>query len=271
MTRMQPTLYRIAAILTVGAIALGTIAVVGCGGGGGDDGTFGEVRGRVLDNDWNALQGATVRCGGGNARTDDSGRFTISNARSGNQTVTASMTGYFDAGEGSKQVNVPPGGSVNADELFLVPRTQNNQYIYVSDINPTARERVNIDQQRVVLDGVDYLDGLLWGLSTYNDSSLGEDSGLVRYSLARQYTRLEGVVGIEDNEDDANAMVTLRIMADGDEIWRSNQMGLNTDAVNLDLDVTDVSLLELRWYHVDGSDHASLTIGWGDLKLKIAN
>lgn len=73
----------------------------------------GEITGTVTDaGTVSPIAGATVSYSGGSATTDANGEYRIDSIASGNQTLTASATGYATM---QKTVSVPPNGSVVAD------------------------------------------------------------------------------------------------------------------------------------------------------------
>jgi hypothetical protein len=103
----------------IAVLLVGLIAVAGAGCGGGGEGGAAAVTGRVVDDGTQAsLAGATVRVGStASAQTGSDGRFTISNAPTGTQTLVVTAGGH-DTLRGSVALT---SGTNSLGLLYLAP------------------------------------------------------------------------------------------------------------------------------------------------------
>lgn len=116
----------------IGVIALGLMTIVGTGGGGGggdsggggggdgddDQLTTGLVLGKVRNGETSEfISGAVVSAGGISDTTDAVGTYWLEGVPEGNQTLTATATGYADYSHSIECV----GGASNSYNIELVP------------------------------------------------------------------------------------------------------------------------------------------------------
>lgn len=256
---------RIARSKAVGSIMLVlmlmAVVLTGCNGDDPfDTRATGTVDGRVKDNDGNGLGGATVRCGGESATTSQAGYFTIDDVPTGNQQVSATKQGYFDAGAGSAAVTVVQDRSVSAGTLVLVRAA--GDYIFVEDLNPTV-DGLGLSPGPLYLNGHVYLNSLVARISG------GGREGMSRYYLGRSYDRLQATIGVDDRETDVNARVIFQFRGDGNVLYTSPQLKLGQEAV-VDINISTVLNLEMVAAVVSGTaTESSISIGWSELKLHI--
>ncbi len=161
----------------------------------------GTIKGRVLDKESkDLLPGANIVVKGTSigAATDLNGAFSISNAPSGPQTITASYLGYVSI---SMTVNIPEGGSVTQD-FYLGATTIKGETVVITAqaqgqmqaINQqlASNRIVNIVSDAKIQELPDFnaasAIGRLPGISTQKSS--GEDNKIVVRGLAPQYNEV---------------------------------------------------------------------------------
>jgi hypothetical protein len=141
--------------------------------------------------------------------------------------------------------------------------------VYLSDLTPTAstngwgayeRDRSNGEQAAgdggtLTINGTTYAKGL----GVHATSSL-------TYNLGGSYSSFQSFIGIDDEVRGSNGSVVFRVLADGEQIFKSATLTGASAPELVDLNVAGVQSLQLIVDNADGSidyDHAN----WADAKL----
>ncbi len=110
---------------------------------------------------------------------------------------------------------------------------------------------------------------LMLGGKTYTDGLLVHPQTTLEFTLNRQYRKLRAVVGIDENATERSRfepVVLVRILADGKPLWEQS-VRWDAEPVNLDLDLTDVKLLEIITSTTDGKIGPLRHVDFADAKL----
>lgn len=131
-------------------VALTSLTLSGCGGGGGATGPASATGIIVADGTFTPIAGATVKIDGQTGTTDESGAFNIANLPSGEQSITVTVSG------GEFQTY--------SSTVALLPTANDLGTIYVSPVtqasNGAVRGRV-LDQNAQAVSGATIQLGLI--------------------------------------------------------------------------------------------------------------
>lgn len=233
-----------------------TFVIVGCGGGGGSGGggRKGTIAGSVRNNADTRLPGATVSVGKVRTNTDNKGDFRLEGVPVGTQTISASLTGYFDDGRGSASILVVEGQTgYLQDDLVLVATVGGE--VYLRSLQASSSDFYEDAQQR--LGGVVYFHCLA------SDRWWSGDTEEAIYSLGRRYGRFKSQIGVSDTESDLTAEVIFRVIGDGNILYQSQRLKVGRIAT-IDVDVTNILTLQLQ---VTKIGDVSPSVVWGDPRV----
>jgi hypothetical protein len=224
----------------------------------------GSIQGGVKDDQGNTLKNVQVIAGGVKTTTDTYGTFRLDNVVVGQVTVSVSLSGYADIGQGSKVVQVSEGNIASTGYLVIVP--VNNETgtstpgVYLWHISPNNTEFDGHGQS--TLNATVYYNSLKGNMYRGNTES-------ATYSLGRHYKRFTSVVGTSDFGTDANAQFVFRLIGDGTQIYQSPQVSRG-NPVSVDVSVENVLTLDLEvsWVQNTGGT-SSQNYSWGDAWLSL--
>lgn len=214
----------------------------------------GSIRGTVKNSEGIKLPAVTVTAAGKTTTTNNDGQYTLDGLPEGTQKITASLSGYFDDGRGYASVKVVADTTVTADDLILVPASNNEVLIW--HLRPTSSSYVAPRCKQI--GGTIYFDSL------FTDWQGVTEPATAIYSLGRRYARFKATVGIADYEPDDDSRVIFKVIGDGATLYQSDPLKVDSTG-NVDVDVSNVLTLELQVFRVDSSN--SPDVVWGNARL----
>jgi|GEM_PF-2950144 len=224
--------------------------LAGCGGSGGGTGikdpfSIGTITGSVTDSANKVLPNVQVAAGGVVAVTDADGNFTLRQVPTGSQTVSATLSGYYDTGAGNKNIQVSNGGTYSAGTLILSKLTGDT--VMLSTLVPQSS-----DYEVATVSWVDIVNNKPV-TTVYKDSLVRKTPGggapfmsptTALYWLGGSYTRFHSMIaGLQDKT--STLEMVFRVYGDGKRLFESGKLKPGLKSV-LDVDVTGVSVLKLE-------------------------
>lgn len=242
---------RIIVLISVLALLSG---LTGCGGGNGSK-AKGTLSGYVKNSEGQPLPAATVVAGDASTATNNSGYYKLVNVPAGQQTVEASLTGYFNDGRGNRTVDVVADRETWVDSLVLTATTSGSVLLWHLQASSSQYD----SPRQISLDGRVFNSALLCDLGWNPD-------GMATYAIGRNYNRFQSQVGVIDTEGDLEAQVVFTVLGDGAPLFESPKQQVGR-AATVDVDVSSVLILQLRATYIQDTGRHRPKVAWGDPRL----
>jgi hypothetical protein len=163
------------------------------------------------------------------------------------------------------------GPEVEIDSKQLIELVfKHGKLVYLSDLKPAKEERRpyfggdmtwparrdrNFDLKPIRLGGKVYRKGL------------GMFSGMsLSYQLGGEFKKFSALVGIDDADENSQGNVTVRVLADGKEVFKKHGLTRKGGAVKVNIPVANVKVLELA-VDFGGNMHFGDFTDWADAHL----
>ncbi|GMQ60630.1 hypothetical protein AN1V17_50310 [Vallitalea sediminicola] len=209
-------------------------------------------------------------------RHDGTDQTTFENTSGSTMTWEACFYGQVDSLEVDGQTMQATVGELNGKTIAYVSLSvQSGEkktvkankthpgFLYLSDQQwayVTDEDKIKLDtsygENAIMIDEKNYQKGL---------GTLANTT--IRYYLDGEASRFTATVGLDDvREDQTSGSVVFRVYADNQKVFDSQIMGIADSAKEVDIDLTDVRVLDLVTY--DASDGSNRDYGtWGDAKV----
>lgn len=248
--------------LLIGCLLISAVAcsfLPGCGSNTSNDNTVGgkgTITGRVLDDGDATLWKVRISAGGVQTDTDVDGNFILDNVPAGDQTVSATLSGYFDTGAGNKSIHVGDGGTYSAGTLILAKLVGSNVLLY--QLTPHTTD---YQVHEVLLGGKIYT----YSLKCYNQAEYTAPA-TASYKIDQHYSRFQSVVGGIDDSGDVDEMV-FKVYGDGILLYTSGNLKPGI-VESIDIDISTVGTLKLEVWAAKINTYTGV-YAWGDPKLTV--
>ena len=176
-----------------------------------------------------------------------------------------------ESGSGAIKLSLVAGANVSIPAAGLIDLTfRQGKLVYLSDLKPQSEKYVpffggdhtwpcqrdqNYDRSAIRLAGKAYRKGL----GTFSGTTL-------TYDLAGQFQKFGTLVGIDDADTNHQGNVTVRVLADGKEVFQKAELTQKTGPVKIELPMAGVKTLQLV-VEFGGNMHFGDLTDWADARL----